>query len=97
MAKITLDIEDKNLSTVLTILENLKSGLIKNIHTQGTLKKTEPVSSSVNSTSKKRYLSKEKYKQKLNQKPLEDGFLAGKTSTGKYLSPNDYKNRLNTK
>jgi len=32
MPKITLDVTDKNLETIMTILENLKSGLISSIH-----------------------------------------------------------------
>ena len=33
MKKITLSVDDKNLETVLTILENLKNGLIEKIET----------------------------------------------------------------
>lgn len=36
MNEIKLSVDDKNLETVLTILNNLKTGLIKNIETNGT-------------------------------------------------------------
>lgn len=96
MAKITLDVDDKNLSTVLTILNNLKPGLIKNLDTKASQNAAKPVSSSIGVAGQKKYLSKTKYKQKL-QHPKEDEFLAGKTSTGKYLSKDDFKNRLKNK
>lgn len=97
MAKITLDIDDKNLPTVLNILENLKSGLIKNINSE---KKTniKPISSSISNSGNKRYLSRDKYKQKLQQqKPLDDEFLPKTTSTSKYLSKDEFKDRLKGK
>jgi len=62
MAKITLEIDDKNMDTVLTILNNLKTGLIKNISSDKS-KEQKPLPSS---TSK--YLSKTAYKEKLNKK-----------------------------
>ncbi len=93
MAKISLDIDNKNLATVLNILENLKKGLIKDISVDSQ-NKIKPVSSSITNTSNKKYISKERYKQKLNQRPEEDEFLARSTSTTKYLSPNDYKKKL---
>lgn len=92
MAKITLDIDDKHVQTVLTILKSLKTGLIKGIHTH---KQTaQPVSSSLNNKStKQKYLSSSQYKQK-QQQILEDDFLASKTSTGKYLDPTKFKEKL---
>jgi hypothetical protein len=83
MAKITLDISDKNLSTVLNILENLKVGLIQNISTNTKI-------------AQGKYMSNDTYKQKVNTKKiLEDEFISSKNvSTGKYLNPNEYKNRL---
>ena len=94
MAKIILDIDDKNLPTVLNILENLKTGLIKNTSVDKLQKTAKPVSSSISNQTNKKYISKEKYKQKLNQRPLEDEFMTKSTSTGKYLSKEDFKNRL---
>jgi hypothetical protein len=92
MAKITLDIDDKNVSTVLIILQNLKNGLIKNIsHEKQQIK---PISSSLEAQNNKKYLSKEAYKNKLNQKVLEDEFLPRTTSARKYISPEDFKKRL---
>lgn len=98
MSKIILDIDDKNLSTVLNILENLKSGLIKNIDVS---KKVDIklVSSSIsNSGSNKRYLSKDAFKQKIQQqKVLEDDFLPKPTSASKYLSKEEFKQRIQGK
>lgn len=96
MAKITLDVDDKNLGTVLNILENLKVGLIKNI---SSTKKSniKPISSSISNQENKRYLSRDKYKQKLQQRPLEDEFVQKTTSTSKYLSKEDFKERLKGK
>jgi len=84
MAKINLEVDDKNLSTVMTILKNLKIGLIKNIEIDS--KQVEH-----------RYISKEKYKQKIQKKVLEDEFLAKTTSSSKYLSPAEFKKKLKGK
>ena len=93
MAKIVLDIDDNKLTIVLNILENLKVGLIKNISNESQIKQ-KPVSSSIGNESNKRYLSRDKYKEKLNQKILEDDFLVKSSSTGRYLSAEDFKNKL---
>jgi len=93
MSKITIEVDGKNVSTVMNILENLKTGLIKDIKVDASNKSVKPVSSSLNSGAKK-YLSKDHYKQKLLQEQKEDEFLAGKTSSGKYLSSRDYKRKL---
>ncbi|WP_321468453.1 hypothetical protein [Halarcobacter sp.] len=85
MAKINIQIDDKNLSTVMTILKNLKTGLIKNIEVEG------------KNNLKDRYISTEKYKQKIEKKVLEDEFLPKTTSTSKYLSPDEFKKRLKGK
>lgn len=90
MAKVILDVDDKNLDTVLTILKNLKSGLVKNMTTDSAV-----VSSSVKKTSPNKYMSKSNYKQKLQQqKVLEDEFLPSTTSNSRYLSPKDFKDKL---
>ena len=52
MKKIILDVEDKNLETVIMILENLKNGLISNIENCSVTKEVrktqyQPKSSSV--------------------------------------------------
>lgn len=90
MAKVVLDVEDKNLSIVLNILENLKTELISNISLENNNLKNNTKSTQSN----KRYISK--YKEKLYQRkrPLEDEFLAKTTSTGRYLSPQEFKNKL---
>lgn len=62
MGQIILEVDDKNKQTVLTILNNLKAGLIKNISSDGK-KQIKPMPSS---TSK--YLSKDDYKQKMQKK-----------------------------
>jgi len=104
MRKISLDVNDTDLPTVLNILENLKDGLVQNIsvNKQNNIK---PVKSSLDTIETKstqqidqnKYLSKSKYRQKMNQKPEEDEFLPKSTSTGKYLSREDFKNRLKKK
>lgn len=67
MAKITLEVDEKNLSTVLLILNNLKRGLIKNIDSN---KKSmpKPISSSINNTENRKYLSREDFKNRLKGK-----------------------------
>ena len=104
MSKITFDIDDANLPTVLNILENLKDGLIKNISVSK-LNNIKPVKSSLDKIetqstqqiSQNKYLSKSKYKQKMNQRPEEDEFLPKTTTSGKYLSRDDFKNKLKNK
>ena len=72
MAKITLDVNEKDLKTVLNILENLKDGLIKNISTNKQYNQVKPISSSINnnksSNTGKRYLSPEEFKNRLKGK-----------------------------
>lgn len=104
MSKITFDTDDANLPTVLNILENLKDGLIKNISVSK-LDNIKPVKSSLDKIetqstqqiSQNKYLSKSKYKQKMNQRPEEDEFLPKTTTSGKYLSRDDFKNKLKNK
>jgi len=104
MSKIVLDIDDKNLPVVLSILENLKDGLIQNITVNNAKINIKPVKSSLDNietqskqpAQQNKYLSKSKYKQKMNQRPEEDEFLPKTTSTGKYLSKDDFKNKLKT-
>ena len=90
MAKINIEVNNKNLPTVLNILENIKIGLIKNISIEKLPKINKAVSSSI---SNKKYLSKDKYKQKLNQKSQEDEFLSKTPSTSKYMSKEEFKNK----
>ncbi len=78
MSKIVLDIDEKNIDTVLIILNNLKPGLIKNI------------SSSTNNINS-RMQAKKLLKQ---QNIQEDEFMSSSPSTGKYLSKSEYKNKL---
>lgn len=78
MSKIVLDIDEKNIDTVLTILNNLKLGLIKNI------------SSSTNNINS-RMQAKKLLKQ---QNIQEDEFMSSSPSNGKYLSKSEYKNKL---
>jgi len=78
LSKIVLDIDEKNIDTVLIILNNLKPGLIKNI------------SSSTNNINS-RMQAKKLLKQ---QNIEEDEFMSSSPSTGKYLSKSEYKNKL---
>ena len=78
MSKIVLDIDEKNIDTVLTILNNLKAGLIKDISAP---------TNSINSRIQEKRLAKE-------QHILKDEFMSSSPSTGKYLSKAAYKNKL---
>ncbi|NQY21792.1 MAG: hypothetical protein HRT40_10890, partial [Campylobacteraceae bacterium] len=82
MKKIILNIEDKNLSIVLNILENLKHGLIKDLSVESDLNKSKEVYSSKNENThnKNKYSSSSSYKKRLYKNE------EGKTSTGRYLS-----------
>ncbi|RXJ67734.1 hypothetical protein CRV08_10220 [Halarcobacter ebronensis] len=96
MAKISLDIDDKKLPIVLNILENLKAGLIDKIEVEKS-QKIKPVSSSLDATSSKKYLSKQEYKKRVQQKVEMDEFLPKNISTSKYLSAQEFKNKLKGK
>jgi len=78
LSKIVLDIDDKNTDIVLTILNNLKTGLIKHISAP---------TNSINSRLQEKKLLKQ-------QNLQEDEFLSSSPSTGKYLSKAAYKNKL---
>lgn len=93
MAKISIDVKEENLPIILNILENLKDDLINKLEVSN-LQKVEPVSSSISNHQNKKYLSKDKYKQKLNQKIQEDEFLPKTASTNKYLSKDEFKKKL---
>ena len=80
MSKITLDVNSKNIDTVLMILSNLKSGLISNITTDkrnNTISKQEEKSVKQEilkdefmkkPTSTGKYLSKDEYKHRLQKR-----------------------------
>ena len=78
MSKIVLDVEDKNIDIVLTILNNLKSGLIKNISAP---------TNNINFRIQEKKIIKQK-------NILDDEFMSSRPSTGKYLSRSDYKNKI---
>lgn len=78
LSKIILDVEDRNIETVLTILNNLKPGLIKNLSTN---------TNNLNS----RLQAKKVLKQQIIE---EDEFISNTPSMGKYLSKSGYKNKL---
>jgi len=80
MTEIKLAVDDKNVEIVMTILENLKDGLISNISTNGAKTKSRPTqyqpkantiireeNSGTNDSSGK-YASAAAYKQKLQNK-----------------------------
>jgi hypothetical protein len=69
MAKITLDVDRKNLHTVLNIIENLKDGLINDIQTNeksSASKEVKPVATS--STTGSKYISRSEFKNRLSRK-----------------------------
>jgi len=78
LSKIILDIDDKNIDTVLTILNNLKTGLIKNISAP---------TNNINTRIQEKKIARQK-------NILEDEFISSPPSTGKYLSRSDYKNKI---
>ncbi len=79
MKTVNLTVDDKNLELVLTLLNNLKEGLITNIQTDGT----------VNSKLQKAT----QYKPKTNAIIKEENSGTNDTN-GKYLNPNAYKKKL---
>jgi len=62
VSKIILDVNSSDINTVLTILNNLKAGLIKNISVNGQNKNTSPTPSSTT-----KYLSPNEYKNRLKK------------------------------
>ncbi|MEN8718559.1 MAG: hypothetical protein ABF301_07885 [Sulfurovum sp.] len=79
MPKITIDVDNKDKETVLTILKNLKQGLIKGINIDN---KSLNTNSSLN-------------KQTKRQKLLEDEFLPKPISgNNRYLSKEQFKAKL---
>lgn len=74
MSKITIDVNDTDLSTVLTILQNLKEGLLQNIEVDKRAEKSrslyQPKVSRVIAESEKpsgKYLSTAAYKARLKK------------------------------
>ncbi|RXJ87282.1 hypothetical protein [Arcobacter sp. CECT 8985] len=67
MAKITFEVDNKQLNIVLTILKNLKMGLIKNLKVEEkpVVQNEEKASSSICTNS--RYISKEEFKARLKK------------------------------
>lgn len=67
MAKISFEVESKNLSTILTILKSLKIGMVKNLKVDESKKSlnTKDKHSTLATTSK--YLSKDEFKQRLKK------------------------------
>ncbi|AXX86586.1 hypothetical protein AMRN_0834 [Malaciobacter marinus] len=67
MAKISFEVDTKNLNNILTILKSLKSGMIKNLKIDESKKflNTQDKHSTLTSTSK--YLSKDEFKQRLKK------------------------------
>jgi sulfatase maturation enzyme AslB (radical SAM superfamily) len=68
MAKITIEVDRKNLHTVLNIIENLKDGLINDIQTNdkvNLLKKNQPKPESPQG---QKYISRSEFKNRLSRK-----------------------------
>lgn len=82
MKTIHLTVDDKNLQTVLTILNNLKDGLIADIQTEGA--KNSKVQRSTH------------YKPRVNTIIREENSGTNDTN-GKYLNANAYKQKLQNK
>ena len=78
MQEIKLKVEDKNLETLMTILNNLKSGLINEIETTGKIRRTTQYKPKINSVIKEeesgtadssgKYINPAAYKQRLKNK-----------------------------
>ena len=75
MAKINLEVDDKNLSTIMTILKNLKIGLIKDIKIDSKGKSKQKIQRKVledeflpKTVSTSKYLSPEEFKKRLKGK-----------------------------
>jgi len=81
MNKITLSVDDKNLETVMNILQNLKNGLIDKIETNDKI-------SNVRKTTQ--------YQPKTNTIIREEESGTSDTS-GKYISAKAYKDRFKAK
>lgn len=79
MSKITLDVDKKDVNTVLTILNNLKAGLVKNLHVDNkaitnSMQGKKAVKQAIledefiaKPTTTSKYLSKAAYREKLNK------------------------------
>ncbi|AXX91731.1 hypothetical protein CPU12_10675 [Malaciobacter molluscorum LMG 25693] len=66
MAKVSFEVDNKNLTTVLTILKNLKIGLIKNLKVEDKIiEQEDKTQKSFSSNSK--YISKEEFKQRIKK------------------------------
>jgi len=82
MNEIKLSVNDDNLETVLSILNNLKDGLISNIETKGKSAKAKARAT--------------QYKPKTNTIIKEEN-SGTNDSSGKYVSASAYKQRLKRK
>lgn len=72
MAKVTLDVDEKNVTIIKHILENLKDGLINNmeISQRRYTPKNKPLEDDFiqkKSASQGKYISPEQYRKKINQ------------------------------
>jgi len=86
MAKIVLNVSDESLGTVITILNNLKDGLIENIDINTTLEKSV----------EKKVQKHTRYQPKTNKVIYEDEQEQLK-SLGKYIDSSEFKKRLRRK
>ncbi|MEN4053129.1 MULTISPECIES: hypothetical protein [Sulfurimonas] len=83
MAKIVLDVNDENLGTVISILNNLKEGLITSIDINTRLK-----------DSTERKVQKHTRYQPKTDRVIYEEEQASLKSMGKYLDPAEFKKRL---
>lgn len=71
MSKITIDVTNDNLKTVLNILENLKEGLVENIQIDKSATKYKPKNNKVikeNEPVAGKYINSTTFKKRLNKK-----------------------------
>jgi hypothetical protein len=66
MAKISFEVDNKNLSTILTILKSLKIGMVKNLKVDES-KKSLSTEDKIPTLSTSKYLSKDEFKQRLKK------------------------------
>lgn len=66
MAKVSFEVDNRHLTTVLTILKNLKMGLIKSLKVEDKIVEQEDKAPKTTSSNSK-YLSKEEFKARIKK------------------------------
>jgi len=83
MAKIVLDVDDDSLGTVISILNNLKDGLISSMD----------INTTIENKAEKKVQKYTRYQPK-TQKVIYEDEQDELKSMGKYLDPSEFKKRL---